>query len=115
MHYICIINKKRERELKRTGDFGHFSERARRLIAEECVIPDVTLMEKLKFTPPSWKIWKPKLIEKFLLEKYSAKIKETGEKVQYRIRYIKTSKTWNVLVDDCISIKSFSHFLIHFN
>ncbi len=86
--------------MKRTRDFGYFSEHARRLIADECVMHDVTLMEKLNFTPPNWKIWKPKLIEKLSLGKYSATMRESGEKVQYRIVYIKTSKTWNVFVDE---------------
>ena len=44
-----ISHKKRENKLKRTGNFDHFSNHARRLIIDEGIMPDVTLMEKLKF------------------------------------------------------------------
>jgi len=91
-----ISHKKRENKLKRTGNFEHFSNHARRLIIDEGIMPDVTLMEKLNFTPPSWKIWKPKLIEKFSLGKYDGTIKESGKKIQYQITYNKRAKTWNL-------------------
>ena len=86
--------------MKKTRDFVHFSDYVRRLIVKEGIMPDVTLMEKLNFTPSNWKIWKPKLIEKFSLGKYTATIRESGKKIQYRIVYIKINKTWNLITSD---------------
>jgi hypothetical protein len=88
--------------LRRTLDFEFFTERVRKLIAGEVEgeMSDVILMVKLKFTPPSWKIWKAKLIEWFSLKRYTGTIKGSGEKVQYKIVYIKTAKTWNVIISD---------------
>jgi hypothetical protein len=86
--------------LRRTKDFEHWAEYARRLIADEVKISDVILMVKLNFTPTNWKAWKSKLIEWFSLKKYEATIRESGKKVQYRIVYIKTDKTWNLITDD---------------
>ena len=63
-------------------------------------MPDVTLMEKLNFTPPNWKIWKPKLIEKFSLGKYTATVRESGKEIQYQVMYSKKTKTWNLVTSD---------------
>ena len=94
MHYFRKCIKKRERKLTRTRDFTHFSEVARRLIIEEGEMPDVILMEKLHFTPPNWKIWKPKLIEKFSVVKYTGTGDESKKEIQYQILYSKKTKTW---------------------
>ena len=88
--------------MRRTLDFEFFTERVRKLIAGEVEgeMSDVILMVKLNFTPTNWKAWKSKLIEWFSLKKYEATIRESGKKVQYRIVYIKTDKTWKLITDD---------------
>ncbi len=88
--------------MKRTRSFEDLTEHVRKLIAREGEgeILDVILMVKLNFTPPSWKIWKPKLIEWFSLKKYTGISDESREKISYRIVYIKTMKTWNLIIDD---------------
>lgn len=82
--------------MKRTGDFNHFSEAARRYILEENGLADVLLMEKLNFTPSNWKVWKSKLIEKFSCYTYTKKGEETDEEIKYEIIYDKKEKMWKV-------------------
>lgn len=85
--------------MKRTSDFRHFSDRARDLIVERGIMHDVILMEELNFTPPSWKVWRSQLIQKFSLMKYNG-VTESGKESQYQIKYVKKSKIWHTVFDD---------------
>ena len=61
--------------------------------SESQVISDVDLMIKLKFSPPSWKVWKPKFIEKAVCTKLKlTKQDRTVEEI--KINYNKKSKLW---------------------
>ncbi len=82
--------------MRRTHDFNHLSEWVRKFILEREEVPDVILMEELNFTPPSWKMWKPKLIEKLSLYNYTRTDKNTGMVIEYRITYNKKEKMWKV-------------------
>jgi len=59
-------------------------------------IPDFRLMEQLGFSPPSWKEWKQKFIEKATYEKYPLERQhlETQELVEFNIQYVKKEKMW---------------------
>jgi hypothetical protein len=82
--------------LKRTSDFGHFSDCAKQYIVEAYGLPDVLLMEKLNFTPSNWKVWKSKLIEKFSLCTYTTISEGTDNEIEYKIIYNKKEKMWKI-------------------
>ena len=64
------------------------------LIEEKKILLDVDLMIALDFTPTTWKIWKPKLIQK--LTNYTReKMKVEGDDhTQIRINYSKKEDVW---------------------
>lgn len=57
-------------------------------------IADVDLMLILGFTPPSWKIWKPKLIEYSMLDHIITSKFSEEDKTPYKIVYDKSTKSW---------------------
>jgi len=67
--------------------------------SEEHNIPDASLMMELEFTPPSWKVWKPKFVDIcqtnfFNWEEYSTKSKDKVIKKLGRVEYNKKKKIW---------------------
>lgn len=66
------------------------------------IIRDVNMMSELGFTPPSWKTWKPKLIEKASCTNYDRVVERwneatsTNEKIReiFIIVYDKKRKGW---------------------
>lgn len=58
-------------------------------------IADVNLMEKLNFSPPSWKVWKPMFIEKS--KQVGVYKNESNKKIGYMILYIKKEKIWKAI------------------
>ena len=55
-------------------------------------LPDVLLMENMKYSPTSWKVWKPKFIEK---SKYSYFTMVRDDVTQYEmVEYDKKRKIW---------------------
>ena len=86
--------------MKRTKDFEHFAKCAANLILKEEEMADVLLMNELNFTPPSWKIWKSKLIEWFAVNVYAITNNETNLVTSYKIIYDKKEKKWKVNYTD---------------
>ena len=70
--------------------------KAMEIVKEQGSIPDVMLMQLLGFTPPSWKVWKPKLIEIFSIKTFpkSYDDKEAGK---IMIEYNKKEKLWRAV------------------
>ncbi len=62
-------------------------------------IPDVAIMEKLGFTPPSWKNWKPKLIEKANTTQMNYYDHKNNNQILYRISYNKKGRRWGIVFD----------------
>ena len=58
-------------------------------------VPDVLLMLELKFTPPSWKIWKSKFLERSKYGTYTKKRYPSNKEVTFSIIYDKKSKMWD--------------------
>jgi hypothetical protein len=56
------------------------------------IIPDVTLMELMEFSPTSWKIWKSKFDEKSKI--HTEKYNNFGKEIMIEIKYIKKEKKW---------------------
>ena len=54
-------------------------------------IHDVKIMVFLEFSPTSWKVWKPKLIEYYLDEEYNFDNSEE----RFQISYDKKTKIWS--------------------
>jgi hypothetical protein len=63
-------------------------------IEREKTVLDVDLMIKLEFTPPTWKVWKPKLIQKLTNVKLSKTGTEKGDYTKVGISYSKKEDTW---------------------
>ncbi len=85
---VCVLTRPR--------DFQHMAKHARKMIiSNDRIMPDYQLMEILKLSPTSWKVWKPVLIQKYSLETYDY-TNEKGESGIYRVEYIKKEKTWIV-------------------
>ena len=61
--------------------------------SESQEISDVDLMIKLKFSPPSWKVWKPKFIEKAGCTKLKF-TKQDRMVEEVKISYNKKRKLW---------------------
>ena len=64
------------------------------LIERKKIFLDVDLMMALDFTPPTWKVWKPKLIQKltnYTREKMGV---EGDDHTQIRINYFKKEDVW---------------------
>jgi len=58
-------------------------------------VPDVLLMEKLGFSPHSWKVWKSKFIER---SRYGTQTKtqyDTKKEVTFKIKYDKKHRMWS--------------------
>ncbi len=68
-------------------------------------IPDVRVMEELGFTPPSWKNWKPKFIEKADLDQMKYLNDDKTKMTYYRISYDKKERMWSVRIDDVIEVE----------
>ena len=56
------------------------------------LLPDVLLMENMKYSPTSWKVWKPKFIEK---SRHSYFTKMRDDVTSYHmVEYAKKRKIW---------------------
>jgi len=77
-------------------DFEHLLKYLKTIVRDKKDgILDVDLMERMGFTPPSWKTWKSKFIEKLNNYDYWYKDSKTDEtKKWFRFRYLKKEKTW---------------------
>lgn len=60
---------------------------------EAFTVADVILMDRLGFSPQSWRVWRPKLIEKSNVHLYN--FYKGSALTHYCISYDKKSKTWN--------------------
>ena len=64
-------------------------------VFDHVLVPDVLLMEELRFTPHTWKVWKAKFIER---SKYGTQKKihyTTKKEVIFKITYDKKGKMWS--------------------
>ena len=74
--------------------FAEIANKTFELIERKKILLDVDLMMALGFTPPTWKVWKPKLIQKltnYTREKMDAEI---DDHTQIRINYFKKEDVW---------------------
>ena len=67
--------------------------------SEEHTITDASLMMELEFTPPSWKVWKPKFVEIcqtnfFNWKEVSKQSKDKVIKKIAQVEYNKKKKIW---------------------
>jgi len=83
--------------LTRKENFPHLVKYVMQLIVKNDGMYDVELMEELGKSPYSWKILKPKLIQKFALVTYERKNTKTGKECTYQIGYDKKEKFWEVI------------------
>jgi len=56
--------------------------------------PDVTLMINMGFSPTSWKVWRPMLIERTKIGKECMFSEEDQKDVYFNVKYIKKEKKW---------------------
>jgi len=82
--------------MTRKLDFSLMWQKLLRIVdeAHPRFVQDVEIMEKLGFSPPSWKIWKPKLVEKADTTIFKNIDDETFKKIIYKIEYSKKRKNW---------------------
>jgi hypothetical protein len=64
------------------------------LIEEKKILLDVDLMIALDFTPTTWKIWKPKLIQKLTNYTRRKMDVEKDDHTRIRINYFKKEDVW---------------------
>ena len=79
--------------LKQTKDFVEIIIEASKIIQNNGSISDVDLMIKLDFTPPSWKVWKSKLVEK-LSDYIMDNLCSENINSKVKITYNKKKKLW---------------------
>ena len=64
------------------------------LIEEKKILLDVDLMIALDFTPTTWKVWKPKLIQKLTNYTRRKMDVEKDDHTRIRINYFKKEDVW---------------------
>lgn len=96
MHYFRIFDKK-ERELTQKLEFVPIALEACRIIESKGRIFDVDLMIALKFSPPSWKVWKPKLVEKLNNYTIPKTDREKDDETKVKFTYNKKQKLWEAI------------------
>ena len=84
----------------RTRNFGRMWKKLCEKVTASAymTVADVTLMEYLELSPPSWKVWKPKLIEKSRIYLYIDY--EDNIPTHFHISYDKRNKTWTAKIYD---------------
>jgi len=65
-------------------------------VREQGSVHDVRLMQNLDFSPQSWRVWKPKLIEIFSIHTF-AKSYDDKEEGKIKIEYSKKEKLWRAI------------------
>ncbi|AJW71230.1 hypothetical protein [Nitrosopumilus adriaticus] len=65
-----------------------------KIIFENHNVPDVLLMEELRFTPHTWKVWKSKFIERSRYSICKRKNYETKKEISFQVVYDKKQKMW---------------------
>ncbi len=87
-HTLSIMTKKLNFEFK----WGRLIEKIKN--SEVQKVYDVDLMEELGFSPTSWKVWKPKFIEKAIITKFTDKMDDDRDEYHI-INYDKKKKIWS--------------------
>jgi len=64
------------------------------VIFDNHYVPDVLLMEELRFSPHSWKVWKSKFIERSCYGTQTKTQYDTKKEVTFKIIYDKKQKMW---------------------
>lgn len=72
------------------------------LLCKEQEISDIEMMISLNFSPPNWKVWKPKLLELSTEKSYIDLTTDDFENNRYLITYSKQNKTWKLEKEDKI-------------
>jgi len=82
--------------MSRKLDFGFQWDRLKKILyaAHPNSVSDVEIMERLRFSPPSWKVWKPKFVEKANTTVFKQVDDKTFKKIIYKIEYSKKRKNW---------------------
>jgi len=100
-----LLDQKRSRELTKAKNFQKIGSIAAIQLAEKSTMSDYELMIALNFSPPSWKTWKPFLIQYLTLQIHGIAVEK--EKQKYKITYDKKQKVWNsIIVDDTQLVQS---------
>ena len=81
--------------LTRKLDFQRRWELLVEILKKEIIILDVDLMIKLRFSPPSWKVWKAKFLEYAKTRKIYYNNFNTDKRKYYEILYDKKLKDWS--------------------
>ena len=76
--------------------FTDIAVKAMEYVKEQGSVHDVVLMQQLEFTPQSWRIWKPKLIEIFSIRTFR-KSSGRDEVGRIKIEYNKKEKLWRAI------------------
>ena len=64
-------------------------------VFDHVLVPDVLLMEELRFTPHTWKVWKAKFIERSKYGTLKRIHYTTKKEVIFKIIYDKKGKMWS--------------------
>ena len=75
-------------------EFNEIAVKAMEYVIEQGSVHDVRLMQHLDFSPQSWRVWQPKLIEIFSIQTFSKLDNKTGK---IKIEYNKKEKLWRVI------------------
>lgn len=76
-------------------DFKSIWSQLNDILKEETFILDVDLMIKLRFSPPSWKVWKSKFLEYARTRTIYHHNFKTDKRKYYQILYNKKRKEWS--------------------
>jgi len=74
--------------------FSEIAVKAMEYVIEQGSVHDVRLMQHLDFSPQSWRVWKPKLIEIFSIQTFGKSDSKTGK---IKIEYSKKEELWRVI------------------
>jgi len=73
--------------------FSYIWDRLAHIVKDQNKIGDANLMMELDFSPPSWKVWKSKFIEKSNCTVFTIKTQDETM-TNHRIIYHKKAKIW---------------------
>ena len=76
--------------------FSEIAVKGMEYVKEQGSIPDVMLMQRLGFTPPSWKVWKPALIDIYSIHTFP-KSYGRDEVGKIKIECSKKEKVWRAI------------------
>jgi len=77
-------------------EFSEIAMKGVEFVKERGSVQDVTLMLRLDATPQSWRVWRPALIDLYLIHTFP-KSYEDDKEAKIKIEYSKKEKLWRAI------------------